>query len=580
MADHSATIDLPYAGPAATTKGPRLKRSLFDFPWLLWNEDLSDMHSLFDGAARIAAILFGTLATAPAAAQDYRFVDLNPPGFTSSRATGIDGGLIAGHASSGTSTHATAWSVSGGANSAVDLNGRLGGSTASDVQGGRIIGVGHGEGFPRSGSTIIWDEVGSNFRRLETVTSAGWGLSGNAVVGSRSSDGVSRATRWDATTGEFSDLNVVLNNGSYGGSLAYGVDGNIAVGFGGLQGINGFGTHAVAWDLSAGGFTDLHPDGYTHTWAKDVSGSLVVGYGELPTTGDNDRALLWNLATNSFTDLHNSEFLYSNAHDVSESAGLVVGSANVGNAVHAIAWDLTGGLYVDLHELVPAGYTQSEATAVDAFGNIVGSVTTADGVMHAALWRNNAAPTGDPPPPSVSLLSVSLNPTSVIGGAASLGTVSLDAPAPAGGAVVSLSSSHPYEVAAPTSVTVPAGATSANFGVATRPIPSAISVTITGWYGGATRSAVLTVQPAPSDSVAIQQAVYHKGKQELTIQATSSNPAAMLKAYATSTGALIGTLRNDGGGRYSASFRKVANPGSVTVVSDRGGSATKTVSVR
>jgi hypothetical protein len=541
------------------------------------------MQSVVDRAARAAGLFIVGLSTAaPAAAHDYTFVDLNPAGFTSSRATGIDGGLIAGHASAGTSTHATAWTMSGGASSAVDLNGNLGGSTASDVQGGRIIGVGHGEGFPRSGSTIIWDAVGGDYRRLETVTSAGWGVSGNVVVGSRSSDGVSRATRWDATTGTFTDLNTVLNNGAYGGSLAYGVDGNVAVGFGGLEGPNGFGTHAVAWDLSTGGFTDLHPGGYTHSWAKDVSGSYAAGYGEAPETGDNDRALVWILATSAAIDLHRPEFLYSNAHDVSASAGLVVGSANVGNAVHAIAWDVTGGVYVDLHELLPAAYTQSEATAVDANGNIVGSVTTADGVMHAALWRNNSATVAETPPPA-SLLSVTLNPTSVTGGGASLGTVTLGSAAPAGGAVVSLSSSHPMEVAVPISITVPAGATSANFGVVTRSIPNAISAAITGSYGGATRSAVLTVQPvqpAPSDTVAIQQAVYDKRKQELQIQATGTSPTAVLKAYATSSGALVGTLRNDGGGRYSAVFRKVANPGSITVRSDRGGSATQTVTVR
>src|SRR5207249_2180810 len=53
--------------------------------------------------------------------------------------------------------------------------------------------------------------------------------------------------------------------------------------------------------------------------------------------------------------------------------------------------------------------------------------------------------------------SVSLNPTSVLGGNPSTGTVTLNAAAPAGGAVVALGSSNTSVATAPTSVTVAAG---------------------------------------------------------------------------------------------------------------------------
>ena len=58
--------------------------------------------------------------------------------------------------------------------------------------------------------------------------------------------------------------------------------------------------------------------------------------------------------------------------------------------------------------------------------------------------------------------SVSLNPTSVTGGASSTGTVTLSSAAPAGGAVVTLGSSNTAAATVPGSVTVAAGATSAH----------------------------------------------------------------------------------------------------------------------
>jgi thermitase len=108
---------------------------------------------------------------------------------------------------------------------------------------------------------------------------------------------------------------------------------------------------------------------------------------------------------------------------------------------------------------------------------------------------------GGPTQPSLS--SLSLNPTSVVGGNSSTGTVTLTAPAPSGGFVVNLSSSNTSVATVPSSVTVPAGATSANFTVATNPVSSVRSVTITAAAGGITRTATLTVNP-PASNVTLQ----------------------------------------------------------------------------
>jgi hypothetical protein len=91
--------------------------------------------------------------------------------------------------------------------------------------------------------------------------------------------------------------------------------------------------------------------------------------------------------------------------------------------------------------------------------------------------------------------SISLNPTSVVGGNPVTGTVTLSSGAPAGGAVVTLSGGDPVILPTPPTVTVAAGATTATFTLATKAVTEAAGSTITGAYGGATATANLSVTP-------------------------------------------------------------------------------------
>jgi hypothetical protein len=91
----------------------------------------------------------------------------------------------------------------------------------------------------------------------------------------------------------------------------------------------------------------------------------------------------------------------------------------------------------------------------------------------------------------VSLASLSLSSSSVVGGDQVNGTVTLTGAAPAGGAAVSLSASDP--VTLPSSVTVPAGSTSTTFIISTRAVGGTIASTIGASYGGNSGSSVLTV---------------------------------------------------------------------------------------
>ncbi|MBV8857520.1 MAG: hypothetical protein JOZ02_11365 [Acidobacteria bacterium] len=131
------------------------------------------------------------------------------------------------------------------------------------------------------------------------------------------------------------------------------------------------------------------------------------------------------------------------------------------------------------------------------------------------------------------------------------------------------------------SVTIPAGATSATFNVMTNPVTASSTVTISASFGGITRTATLTVTPPVAvDTVAIQVAEYASGNRELRVQATSSNSSATLKCYVTSTNVLIGTLQNDGGGRYSGKFAGQTNPQNITVRSSAGGAASRAVTLK
>jgi hypothetical protein len=93
-----------------------------------------------------------------------------------------------------------------------------------------------------------------------------------------------------------------------------------------------------------------------------------------------------------------------------------------------------------------------------------------------------------------SLYSFVVNPRTVQGGNSTMGTVTLNGPAPAGGAVVSIVSLKPSVVQVPSTVTVPAGATSVNFTIQTSPVTSSEQVTVRA-SRYVTKSQAITVNP-------------------------------------------------------------------------------------
>src|SRR6266436_5875799 len=125
--------------------------------------------------------------------------------------------------------------------------------------------------------------------------------------------------------------------------------------------------------------------------------------------------------------------------------------------------------------------------------------------------------------PALSLSSLTLSPTSVIGGTqSSTGTVTLSGAAPAGGAQVALASSNTAAARVPASVTVAAGASSATFTVSTSAVTASTAVTISAVYGGVTRTASITVAPAPPPPA--------------NLSSLTLNPTSVIGGLQTSTG--------------------------------------------
>lgn len=131
-------------------------------------------------------------------------------------------------------------------------------------------------------------------------------------------------------------------------------------------------------------------------------------------------------------------------------------------------------------------------------------------------------------------------------------------------------------------------------GVSTLPTPTRTPTVVAPPTSGlptATRTATV-IAPSPTasqiaasptvaaDTVAIQLAEYSAGNAQLRVEATSSNASATLRVYVTSTNALIGTLQNEGGGRFRGEFSLPTNPQNITVRSSLGGSVSRTVTLK
>jgi hypothetical protein len=232
--------------------------------------------------------------------------------------------------------------------------------------------------------------------------------------------------------------------------------------------------------------------------------------------------------------------------------------------------DATGAF--TLTNFVPGTYTIGTGGTACCFFPQTVTVTSSDitGVIFNEL-------------PPVGVSGLSFNLTLIGANVVTTGTVTLSGPAPAGGIVVQIQNTTTV-VKAPSSVTVPAGAKSATFTVQASGVNVQTTLFITAIYSGpfslgvTDASVLLTVDPV--DSLKVTSATWSKSTQLLTVNATSTNPQSTLNLILSSNNAALGTMVNQGGGKFTfqAPFT-TGTPAAIGVKSTLGGSTGQGVSV-
>ena len=181
--------------------------------------------------------------------------------------------------------------------------------------------------------------------------------------------------------------------------------------------------------------------------------------------------------------------------------------------------------------------------------------------------------------PTTTLSSLTLNPSSVTGGATSQGTVTLSGAAPSGGAVIMLASSNGAVASVPPSVTVVEGAVSAGFTITTNAVPAATTVTIASAYNNSNASATLNVgaaspPPLPTLNSLTLNPTSVKGGSPSTGTVTLSGPApsggavVSLASSNTNVAVVLASVTVPAGATsasFSVTTRRVPRPTSVVI---------------
>jgi hypothetical protein len=186
---------------------------------------------------------------------------------------------------------------------------------------------------------------------------------------------------------------------------------------------------------------------------------------------------------------------------VSAAPDKVMARASATGTVTLNAAAPAGGVVIELWTngsptFVPKKVTVPAGAKSATFPITTAGTTTASKSTITAFYSGASKTTAFTVTPAPGLASVTA-PASIVGGDSVAGTVSFTAPAPPKGVVVNLwTSGSPAFV--PTSVTIPAGSTSAGFKIRTVQTSATAHPVITAFYSGARKTVTLNITPAPS----------------------------------------------------------------------------------
>jgi hypothetical protein len=302
--------------------------------------------------------------------------------------------------------------------------------------------------------------------------------------------------------------------------------------------------------------------------------NLVASYSSDPAFRASDSAPLAHLVIEALGSLTVSP---ASVNGGAKSKGTVTlnGKAPAGGVVVT----LSSG---DPSATVPASVKVAAGATSATFTIKTNPVSTTAGPFNISASYHGVTRSAPLTVVAVTVSSLTISPASVVGGGAAEGTVVLTAKAPAGGVVVTLSSTNP-SASVPASVTVPAGKTSAKFPVTTVAVATTQGpFDITATYNGVSRSDTLIVKaPAVLSVVLNPTTVTGGGHSTGTVTLTGAPSSAItvtLKSSKTGV-ASVPLSVNIPAGSTSATFDvstlPVAASTMVTISATAGGTTKK-----
>lgn len=226
-----------------------------------------------------------------------------------------------------------------------------------------------------------------------------------------------------------------------------------------------------------------------------------------PNAGSPSLIQSGNISSNNY-----DYFYPALAKDASGAIGLVFGGSNGSETANIFAagrltTDPLGNVGTPVNLGVSAGVGYTGGRWGDYFGTEVDPVdgrtfwSVAETLGANNDWETQIVSFSLSPV----VASVSVAPTTLVGGLTAVGTVTLSGPAPAGGQVVNLTTNN-VAVTVPTSITVPQGTTTATFNITTVSVPADVAVTLTANANLRSSTATLTVKRTAIDAINTQKA--------------------------------------------------------------------------
>jgi probable HAF family extracellular repeat protein len=402
-----------------------------------------------------------------------------------------DGNVVVGHGwITGTDAAAFRWTRTGGYENLAAGRPDVVDSNAYDVNvdGSVVVGYNRKASFEHLG--FRWT-VGGGMEDLPMYEVADVSGDGTLMVG---------MNVWRNTNGQTGSFGFLGGN-NYTSALGVSGNGQVVVGYSETSPSRY--AHAFRW-TPTGGIQDLGVTNGTESDARGISGNGLTIVGEARDGGGFWRAFRWT-ASLGMRDIGTLGGPMSAAYDASYDGSVIVGSSlnsSSSGSYRAFRWTASTGMKDVRQLLLDAGVTAVQNWVLLSAGGVSddGTAIAGYGLSPSKQWEPFLAilPSGGGSAPSLS--SLTLSPSSVPGGNPSTGTATLTSPAPAGGLVVTLASSNTAVATVPASVTVAAGAASANFAVTTVAVAASTNVTISATSGGVTKNAVLAVAPAGSNT--------------------------------------------------------------------------------